>query len=136
MEHVLTPVSGYFIVPLFGLANAGVAIPQALPEGSALLLPLGIALGLVLGKTAGVFLAVLLAERTGFSPRPAGSSWVQVLGLSALCGIGFTMSLFIAQLAFPGQPALVEEAKLGVLCGSIVAGMAGFIALRLSAPRG
>jgi len=136
MEHVLTPVSGYFIVPLFGLANAGVAIPQALPAGPALLLPLGIGLGLVLGKTAGVFLAVLLAERTGFSPRPAGSSWAQVLGLSALCGIGFTMSLFIAQLAFPGQPALVEEAKLGILCGSIVAGMAGFVALRLSAPRG
>ncbi len=136
MEHTLTPVSAYLIVPLFGLANAGVAIPQALPEGSALLLPLGIALGLILGKTAGVFLAVFLAERTGFSPRPAGSTWAQVLGLSALCGIGFTMSLFIAQLAFPGQPALVEEAKLGVLCGSIVAGMAGFIALRFSAPRG
>ena len=136
MEHVLTPVSGYFIVPLFGLANAGVAIPQALPAGPALLLPLGIGLGLVLGKTAGIFLAVLLAERTGFSSRPAGSSWAQVLGLSALCGIGFTMSLFIAQLAFPGQPALVEEAKLGILCGSIVAGMAGFVALRLSAPRG
>jgi NhaA family Na+:H+ antiporter len=136
MEHVLTPVSAYLIVPLFGLANAGVAVPHVMPAGSALLLPLGIALGLVLGKTVGVFLAVLLAERTGFSPRPAGASWAQVLGLSALCGIGFTMSLFIAQLAFTGQPALVEEAKLGVLCGSIVAGMAGYIALRLSAPRG
>lgn len=136
MEHALTPISAYLIVPLFGLANAGVAIPQALPDGPALLLPLGIALGLVLGKTAGVFVAVLLAERTGFASRPAGANWAQVLGLSALCGIGFTMSLFIAQLAFPGQPALVEEAKLGVLGGSIVAGLAGYLMLRLSADRG
>ncbi len=135
MEHVLTPLSAYLVVPLFGLANAGVAIPNAVPQGPALLLPLGIGLGLILGKTAGIFAALFLAERTGFAARPAGSSWTQVAGLAALCGIGFTMSLFIAQLAFPGQPALVEEAKLGVLGGSILAGLAGYSLLRSTVRR-
>ncbi|MFM5895818.1 MAG: Na+/H+ antiporter NhaA [Novosphingobium sp.] len=132
VEHALTPISAYLVVPLFGLANAGVAVPSALPQGAALLLPLGIGLGLIIGKTAGIFLAVFLAERTGFATRPAGSSWVQVAGLAALCGIGFTMSLFIAQLAFPDQPALVEEAKLGVLGGSILAGLTGYSLLRFT----
>ncbi|MEQ1499275.1 MAG: Na+/H+ antiporter NhaA [Novosphingobium sp.] len=132
MEHVLAPVSAYFIVPLFGLANAGVTLPAAMPNGAALILPLGIALGLVAGKTCGIFCAVLLAERSGFARRPSGANWNQVLGLSALCGIGFTMSLFIGQLAFPANPALVEDAKLGVLSGSLVAGIFGYAILRLS----
>ncbi|MFM5916235.1 MAG: Na+/H+ antiporter NhaA [Novosphingobium sp.] len=135
IEHSLAPVSAYLVVPLFGLANAGVSVPGHVPQGAALLLPLGIGLGLLAGKTAGIFLAVYLAERSGFAARPAGASWNQVLGLSALCGIGFTMSLFIAQLAFPGQAELVEQAKLGVLGGSIVAGLAGYSLLRLSAGR-
>ena len=134
MEHVLAPVSAYFVVPVFGLANAGVAIPLALPQGPALALPMGIALGLLVGKTVGIFGAVFLAERSGFAPRPAEASWLQVAGLSALCGIGFTMSLFIAQLAFPASPDLVEEAKLGVLAGSLLAGLIGYALLRL-APR-
>jgi NhaA family Na+:H+ antiporter len=110
-------------------------VPQTLPQGAALLLPLGIGLGLIVGKTAGIFLAVFLAERTGFAARPAGSSWAQVGGLAALCGIGFTMSLFIAQLAFPDRPALVEEAKIGVLGGSVLAGLTGYSLLRLTAQR-
>ena len=136
MEHVMAPVSAYFIVPLFGLANAGVAIPAVMPQGAALALPLGIALGLLAGKTIGIFGAVFLAERSGFAKRPAGASWVQVLGLSALCGIGFTMSLFIAQLAFPASPDLVEDAKLGVLAGSLLAGLVGYSVLRSTAARG
>ena len=132
MEHVLAPVSAYFVVPVFGLANAGVAIPLALPQGPALALPMGIALGLLVGKAVGIFGAVLVAERSGFAQRPAGSSWLQVLGLSALCGIGFTMSLFIAQLAFPAGPDRVDEAKLGVLAGSLLAGLIGYAVLRKS----
>lgn len=132
MEHVLAPISAYVVVPVFGLANAGVAIPLALPQGPALALPLGIALGLLLGKTVGIFGAVFWAERSGFAQRPAGASWLQVLGLSALCGIGFTMSLFIAQLAFPASPDLVEDAKLGVLGGSLLAGLIGYAVLRTS----
>ena len=132
MEHVLAPISAYAIVPIFALANAGVAIPQALPNGAALLLPLGIGLGLVGGKTIGIFAAVWMAERSGFAVRPVGATWPQVLGLAALCGIGFTMSLFIAGLAFPASPALIEDAKLGVLGGSLLAGLAGYTVLRLS----
>jgi NhaA family Na+:H+ antiporter len=132
MEHVLAPVSAYGIVPIFALANAGVAIPQVLPGGTALLLPLGIGLGLLGGKTIGIFGAVWLAERSGFANRPAGATWLQVLGLAALCGIGFTMSLFIAGLAFFANPALVEDAKLGVLGGSLMAGLVGYAVLRFS----
>ena len=133
MEHTLTPISAYFIVPLFGLANAGVAIPAGLPGGAALALPLAIALGLLVGKTAGVFGAVWIAEASKFAPRPAGASWLQMLGLAALCGIGFTMSLFITQLAFPASPQLVEDAKLGVLAGSLLAGLCGYALLRWTA---
>lgn len=132
MEHVLAPVSAYLVVPVFALANAGVAVPQAWPQGSALVLPLGIGLGLLGGKTISIFSAVWLAERTGFAARPADATWLQVLGLAALCGIGFTMSLFIAGLAFPANPALVEDAKLGVLGGSLLAGLAGYVLLRCS----
>ena len=135
MEHVLAPISAYAIVPIFALANAGVAIPQALPHGGALLLPLGIALGLLGGKTIGIFGAVWIAERSGFALRPAGTTWLQVLGVAALCGIGFTMSLFIAGLAFSASPALIEEAKLGVLAGSLMAGLAGYAVLRWSLRR-
>ena len=130
MEHVLAPVSAYLIVPLFALANAGVEIPASGAPGLDLTLPMGIALGLVLGKLAGIFGAVVLAEKTGFASRPPGSSWWQVLGVAALCGIGFTMSLFIAQLAFPARPELVEEAKLGVFVGSLVSALLGFAILR------
>ena len=132
MEHVLAPISAFVIVPIFALANAGVAIPRALPHGAALVLPLGIGLGLLGGKTIGIFGAVWIAERSGFANRPAGATWLQVLGLAALCGIGFTMSLFIAGLAFAANPALVEDAKLGVLGGSVLAGLAGYAVLRWS----
>lgn len=135
MEHVLAPISAYAIVPIFALANAGVAIPRVLPHGQALVLPLAIAAGLVAGKIVGIFGAVWIAERSRFAPRPAGATWWQMLGLAALCGIGFTMSLFIAGLAFPGNPAMVENAKLGVLGGSLIAGLAGYAVLRW-APRG
>lgn len=133
MEHVLAPVSAYLIVPAFGLANAGVSIAGAIPAGPGYALPLGIALGLLLGKSAGIFGAVYLAERSGLADRPSGASWRQVLGVAALCGIGFTMSLFIAGLAFPSAPALVETAKLGIFGGSLMAGAAGFALLRRSA---
>ena len=124
MEHALVPWSGFVIVPLFGFANAGVAL-----GGEASLLdplPLGIALGLLLGKQIGIFGSIVIAERLGVAKRPAGATLMQVWGLSLLCGIGFTRSLFIAALAFPGSPALIDEAKLGVLGGSLIAALAGF----------
>lgn len=135
MEHALAPLSAYFVVPLFGFANAGVAFPAGGISGFAAALPLGIALGLFLGKQLGIFGAILLAERTGYAARPAGTGILHLWGVALLCGIGFTMSLFIAQLAFPAQPLLVEEAKLGVMLGSFAAALAGFIVLRFASPR-
>ena len=135
MEHAMTPWVAYFILPLFGLANAGVALSQAGPYGLLAPLPLAIATGLVLGKQLGIFSAIVIADRTGFAPRPADASWAQLWGMALLCGIGFTMSLFIAALAFPLRPELVEEAKLGVLAGSLVAAVLGFVVLRAAGRR-
>jgi NhaA family Na+:H+ antiporter len=133
MEHALVPLSGFVIVPLFGFANAGVA----LAGGSGWLdpLPLGVALGLLLGKQAGILGSILVAERLGVARRPEGASIAQLWGMALLCGIGFTMSLFIADLAFPGDAALIDAAKLGVLGGSLLAGLAGFAVLRLASRR-
>ncbi len=130
MEHALVPWNAYLIVPLFGFANAGVALAGIGIAGFVDQVPLGIAAGLFVGKQIGIFGAVLAADKLGFAPRPKGSSWRQVWGVSVLCGIGFTMSLFIGALAFPGYPALIEEAKLGVLAGSLCSGILGYAILR------
>lgn len=132
MEHALVPWNGYVIVPLFGFANAGVALPAAGVQGLAAPLPLAVAAGLFIGKQAGIFGAVFAAEKLGLAARPAGASWAQVWGVAVLCGIGFTMSLFIAALAFPQAPLLAEEAKLGVLAGSLLAALLGYLILRLA----
>ncbi|GEO00371.1 Na(+)/H(+) antiporter NhaA [Novosphingobium sediminis] len=131
LEHALVGVSGFLIVPLFGLANAGVALGAGNPLAP---LPLGIALGLILGKQAGVMLAVFGCERLGIASRPAGATLLHVWGMALLCGIGFTMSLFIGALAFTAAPQLVEDAKLGVLGGSLISALLGAAVLRL-APR-
>ncbi len=135
MEHAMAPLSAYLIVPLFGFANAGVSL-AGLSLGDVIApLPLGIALGLFLGKQVGIFGAIWGAQRFGLARPPAGASWTQLWGVALLCGIGFTMSLFIAQLGFPGDPALVDEAKLGVLLGSLLSALGGFLVLRQSSAR-
>ncbi len=100
-------------------------------------LPLGIAAGLVLGKQLGIFTCVYAADRLGFARRPVHASWPQVWGVSLLCGIGFTMSLFIGELAFPGTGdtarLLRDEAKIGILGGSIISALLGYAILRMTA---
>jgi len=132
LEHGLAPWVGFLILPVFGFANAGVSLAGL--SGAALLapLPLGIALGLFLGKQLAIFGAVRLSVAFRLAARPQGASWLQVYGVAMLCGIGFTMSLFIGALAFPGQPLLVEEAKLGILLGSGLSAIGGFLLLRLA----
>ena len=135
LEHALVPWNAYLIVPLFGFANAGVALAGGgftIAAG----LPLAVAAGLFLGKPIGILGAIALAERTGFAPRPAGASWLQLWGMATLCGIGFTMSLFIGALAFPDHPLLVDEAKVGVLAGSLASALLGYAILRLAPPQG
>lgn len=133
MEHAMAPLSAYLIVPLFGFANAGVAIAGLALADVLAPLPLGIALGLFVGKQAGILGAIWGAQRFGLAQPPVGASWTQLWGMALLCGVGFTMSLFIAQLGFPGSPELVEEAKLGVLFGSFLSALAGYAVLRFGA---
>jgi NhaA family Na+:H+ antiporter len=132
LEHGIAPWVAFLIVPLFGFANAGVSIGDVGVGQILAPLPLGIAAGLFLGKQVGIFGAVWLCVRLGLAGRLGGATWLQVYGVSLLCGIGFTMSLFIATLAFPGQPLLVEEAKIGILLGSIVSAFAGYLVLRFA----
>ena len=132
MEHGLAPWSAYLIVPVFGFANAGVPLAGIGMEGVLAPLPLAIAAGLFLGKQVGIFSAIWLADRSGFAPRPDNASWQEIWGVSILCGIGFTMSLFISGLAFAGQDLFINEAKIGILGGSLLSAVLGFIVLRLS----
>ena len=132
LEHALAKPVAFLIVPLFGFANAG--IPLAGMSLDALLHPvtLGIATGLLVGKQVGVFAATWLAVALNLAERPQGASWTQLYGVSLLCGVGFTMSLFIGFLAFPEEPAMTQTVKLGVLAGSLASGVLGALLLSMS----
>lgn len=134
LEHAITPWVTFAIVPVFGFANAGVSFAGTSVASLAEPVPLGIALGLFVGKQSGVFLATSTVIRLGWADLPPGSSWRQVYGVSLLCGIGFTMSLFIGLLAFPDSLALQNELKLGVLLGSVLSALAGVLLLRTARP--
>jgi NhaA family Na+:H+ antiporter len=131
LEHALAPWVALLVVPLFGFANAGVALAGIGIATAAAPLPLGIAAGLFLGKQAGVFAAVRIAVAAGVARRPAGAGWAQLWGMSLLCGIGFTMSLFIGGLAF-ADPARHDAVRVAVLAGSLLSALAGYAVLRLS----
>ena len=129
-KRLHVPVA-FVIVPIFGFANAGVSfsgVSWGLLQDS---LAIGVAAGLVVGKLLGVFGAVVLLVRSGWADLPARATWTQMLGVSLLCGIGFTMSLFIGLLAFT-DPALQDRVKYGILAGSLCAGLAGYLILRAS----
>ncbi|MDY7098167.1 MAG: Na+/H+ antiporter NhaA [Pseudomonadota bacterium] len=132
MEHGLAPWSSYLIVPIFGFANAGVAMKGMGAEALLDPLPLAVAAGLVMGKQIGIFSTVWLADKIGFAPRPQKASWAEIWGVSVLCGIGFTMSIFIGGLAFPDQALYVEEAKIGILLGSAISAVLGYIILLMT----
>jgi len=132
LERGLHPWSAYAIVPLFGFANAGVVLPPDLAGALLAPLPLGIAAGLFIGKQLGIFGAIRLAVACGIAPPPRGTTWLQVHGMAVLCGVGFTMSLFIGGLAFGSHAQLVDEARLGVLAGSLLSAVAGLVILALA----
>ena len=135
LEHAIHPAVAFAIVPLFGFANAGVSLEGINLAEVVAPLPLGIAAGLFIGKQVGIFAAVWLAVKFGIAQRLLGATWLQIYGVSLLCGIGFTMSLFIGALAFPGDPELVEEAKLGILSGSLLSALVGYAVLRFAPQR-
>jgi NhaA family Na+:H+ antiporter len=129
LEHDLSPFVAYFVMPVFALANAGVALNAGVVSSLVHPLALGIIVGLVIGKQVGVTLFSWLAVRLGFASLPGGATWNQLYGVACLCGIGFTMSLFIANLAF-SDPTMLEIAKTGVLAASVISGLWGYALLR------
>lgn len=135
LEHGLHPWVAFLVLPVFGFANAGVSWSGVSLADLAGPVPLGIAAGLLLGKPLGVFGFSWLAARLGLVQLPPELRWTQVLGLSCICGIGFTMSLFIGALGFADTPVLVEQAKMGVLLGSALSGIAGVALLLAFSPR-
>ena len=134
LEHGLANWVSFGVAPIFGFANAGVSLEGVGPGALAAPVPLGVMAGLVVGKAVGVFGMSALAIKTRLADLPAGASWTQLFGVSLLCGIGFTMSLFIGMLAYPGADALLTQTKLGVLAGSTLAALLGAAAM-LAAPR-
>jgi Na+:H+ antiporter, NhaA family len=127
-EHALVPWNKHFIMPVFALANAGVVLGAGAAHSLTDPISMGVIFGLVLGKPIGIVLFSGLAVRSRVAAMLDGISWRQILGIGMLGGIGFTMSLFIANLAFGETPAL-ETAKVGILAASIVSGIAGAVVL-------
>ncbi len=135
LEHTLQPWVAFLILPIFGFANAGVSFAGMGFESFKHPVTLGIILGLMIGKMVGVFGATWLAVKSGMAKRPDGANWLQIYGVSCLCGIGFTMSLFIGNLAF-SDPEYGSAIRLGVLSGSAVMATIGFLLLRFGPGNG
>jgi NhaA family Na+:H+ antiporter len=136
LEHALHPWVAYAILPMFAFANAGLQLGALTVDDLLQPVPLGVALGLLLGKPVGVIGAALLARATGVARFPTGMDASSMVGLGLLCGIGFTMSLFIGSLAFEGAPELADTSVLGILCASFLAAAGGYLWLRVSLPAG
>jgi len=130
LEHALHPWTAFAIMPIFALANAGVALNASPAQLIASPASLGVLLGLVIGKQLGVFAGAWLAIRSGLGHTPAGLNFRHLHGAAALSGIGFTMSIFIANLAFPDNQALADAVKLAVLAASVLSGIWGYLLLR------
>lgn len=135
LEHGIAPWVTFLIVPIFGFSNAGVSFSGMSMDQLLAPVPLGLILGLFVGKQLGVFLFSAAVIRMGWAELPMHASWRQLYGVALLCGIGFTMSLFIGLLAFPDAPNLQDEVKLGVLVGSCLSAIVGAILLKTSLPR-
>ncbi len=132
--HALHPWVAFGVMPIFAFANSGVDLSGLEADQLTGGIALGAGLGLVVGKPVGIFLATAAAVKMGVSPAPGRVSWPKVLGASMIAGIGFTVALFIAGLAFGGSAKLLDEAKLGILAGSLVSGLAGAALLRMTRP--
>ena len=137
LENAVQPWVAFLVMPVFGFANAGVTLGGGVglaqlfqPAG------LGCMLGLFLGKQIGVFGSIWLAVRLGVAQRPARTNWAHLYGMSLLCGIGFTMSLFIGLLAFGEAGPMQDQAKMGVLAGSLLSAIGGWAALRFGTAHG
>lgn len=134
MEHALHPWVAFLVLPVFAFANAGVSLAGLSLADLMEPLTLGIALGLVVGKQVGVVLATWIGVKSGLARLPEGVSWRHIYGVACLCGVGFTMSLFIGSLAFDADETM-NAVRLGVIAGSILSGLLGYAVLRSSTRR-
>lgn len=133
LEQDLHTTVAYVILPIFAFANAGVSLDGLKLTDLLAPVPLGVTLGLVVGKQLGIFSSIWLAVKIGFAKLPKRVSWLQIYGLSILCGIGFTMSLFISSLAFEqGSAANTTNDRLGIVIGSLISAILGYAVLRIS----
>lgn len=129
LEHDLHNTVAFGILPLFAFANAGVSLAGTNMGSLMHGVPLGIGLGLFIGKQIGVMIPVIVMTKLGFAKLPSGTNFKQIYGVSLLCGIGFTMSLFISGLAFGGVPDGFDP-RLGIMLGSLISGIIGYLILR------
>jgi NhaA family Na+:H+ antiporter len=133
LERLLHPMTSFIVVPIFALANAGVVITgDTVSDAVTSEVSQGVALGLVLGKPLGIFLATWLAVRFGLAQLPRAMTWAHVIGVGLLGGVGFTVALFIDELAFDAE-ALVSDGKMAILAGSVISALAGYLVLLLLA---
>ncbi|MHA2707526.1 Na+/H+ antiporter NhaA [Vibrio owensii] len=136
MEHALHPYVAFGILPLFAFANAGISLEGVSMSGLTSMLPLGIALGLLVGKPLGIFTFSWAAVKMGIAKLPEGVNFMHIFAVSVLCGIGFTMSIFISSLAFGNvSPEFDTYARLGILMGSTTAAVLGYALLHFSLPK-
>ncbi|WP_263262891.1 Na+/H+ antiporter NhaA [Pseudomonas sp. RIT-PI-S] len=136
LEHALHPWVSYAILPLFAFANAGISLAGMNLESFTHSVPLGITAGLLAGKTIGVFGLTFLAVRSGLAALPTGANWGQLLGVAVLCGIGFTMSIFVGSLAFdPATSVYAGQDRMGILTGSTLAAIGGYLIMAAASKR-
>ena len=132
LEHDLHATVAFIILPIFAFANAGIDLSGLKMADLMAPVPLGIALGLIIGKQVGIFSVIVLSVKTGLARLPENVSWGQIYGLSVLCGVGFTMSLFISSLAFEqGGIAYAMNDRLGIVVGSLISAILGYLILRI-----
>ncbi|GAA05549.1 Na+/H+ antiporter NhaA [Photobacterium leiognathi] len=136
LEHVLHPYVAFAILPIFAFANAGISLDGVSLESLSAMLPVGIAAGLFIGKPLGIFTACVIAVKCGFAKLPDDIGFKHIFAVSVLCGIGFTMSIFISSLAFVGaDESFATYSRLGILLGSTVAAVVGYVLLSRSLPK-
>jgi len=138
LEHDLHSVVAYGVLPLFAFVNAGIDLAGVSIESIMHSVPMGIATGLFVGKQVGIFLLCFLAIKLGLARMPEGANWGSLYGVSVLCGVGFTMSLFVASLAFENvlfSPEQVFDERLGIIVGSILSAVVGLLVLHVSLPK-
>ena len=136
LEHILHPWVAFGVLPIFAFANAGVSFAGVSSDAVYGTVSMGIAAGLFISKQAGVFGMTALVVGLGFAKKPEGSSWAMLYGIALICGVGFTMSLFIGSLAFEhGGFAQATALRIGVIAGSVVSGFCGWLVLHLSLPK-